>query len=86
MGSHSPRRLTRAQSWRAVCADQVLTGAERAGGIAVAVTLLADPRINAQNVVLLDALRGGWSVMEFMDLANIATTPPSACPNGPLRR
>lgn len=67
LDSHGPRGLTRWQSWRAVCAGQVLTGAERAGDLAVALSALAGmPQIARDDVLLLGASHGGWSVMELM--------------------
>lgn len=75
--SHGPRALDQAQSWRAVCAAQVLTGAERAGDIAVAqAALAAMPGIDAGDILLLGASHGGWSVMEYLDQLGGQTVPP----------
>ncbi|HWL59226.1 MAG TPA: dienelactone hydrolase family protein [Paracoccus sp. (in: a-proteobacteria)] len=65
--SHAPRRLSRAQAWRAVCAGQILPGAERAGDLAVALWALRYmPGIDPSEVVVLGASHGGWSAMELM--------------------
>ena len=75
--SHTPRGFDRLQSWRAICAGQVLTGAERAADIAVALQALRGmPGIDAEDVALLGASHGGWAVMEFMQLAAEADAPP----------
>lgn len=75
--SHRPRGLDQMQSWRAVCAAQLLTGAERAGDLAVAVAALAGmPDIDTDDMVLLGASHGGWSVMEFLDLLDSGSLPP----------
>lgn len=77
LDSHAPRGLTLAQSWRAVCAGQVLPGAERAGDIAAALTALRGMAgIDASDVALLGASHGSWSVMELMaDLGDGAVPP-----------
>lgn len=75
--SHSPRGLERHQAWRAVCAAQLLPGAERAGDIAVAMAALDDmPGIDARDVMLLGASHGGWSIMEYLRLLDSDTPPP----------
>lgn len=75
--SHGPRGLDRMQSWRAVCAAQLLTGAERAGDIAVAqAALAAMPQIDPRDMLLLGASHGGWSVMEYLDLLDSGALPP----------
>lgn len=77
LDSHEPRGFNRLQGWRAVCAGQVLTGAERAADIAVALTALREIEgIDAQDVSLLGASHGGWTVLEFMQLASAGTAPP----------
>ncbi|WP_295047388.1 dienelactone hydrolase [uncultured Paracoccus sp.] len=84
LDSHGPRGLDRAQSWRAVCAAQVLTGAERAADIAVALQALAsDPRLDATDVALLGASHGGWTAMEFLDLAAAGMAPPPGLTDWP---
>lgn len=84
LDSHGPRGFMEAQRWRAVCAGQVLTGAERAADIAVALdALAADPRIVAEDVALLGASHGGWTVMEFMDLAGLGAAPPPGLTDWP---
>lgn len=69
LDSHSPRGLDRRQAWRAVCAGQVLTGAERAGDLAVLLAALDRmPGLEADDVLLLGASHGGWAVMEMLAL------------------
>lgn len=92
LDSHQPRRLDQHQAWRAVCAAQVLTGAERAGDIAVAMMALDDMAdINAEDVAIFGASHGGWTAMELIQLAASGEIPPglSAWPAPPedlLRR
>lgn len=75
--SHGPRKLDQLQSWRAVCAGQIMTGAERAGDIAVAMTALAAmPNIQADNIAILGASHGGWTTMEFLELLQGTAPPP----------
>lgn len=75
--SHHPRGLDQNQAWRAICTGQVLTGAERAGDIAVALEALRQmPDIDAQDVILLGASHGGWSVMELLQLLGDDAPPP----------
>ncbi|WP_347267429.1 dienelactone hydrolase family protein [Paracoccus sp. (in: a-proteobacteria)] len=77
LDSHAPRNLDRAQTWRAVCAAQVLPGVERAGDLAVALAALrAMPGIDASDVALLGTSHGGWTVMEFLRLLGQGTAPP----------
>lgn len=77
LDSHAPRRLDKAQAWRAVCAGQILPGAERAGDLAVALAALRRmPEIDASDVALLGASHGGWTVMEFLRLLDEAKPPP----------
>ncbi|WBU63027.1 dienelactone hydrolase family protein [Paracoccus aerodenitrificans] len=61
LDSHTPRDLDQMESWRLLCMGQVLTGAERAGDLAVA--MAASKR---DDVILLGASHGGWSVLEFI--------------------
>lgn len=77
LDSHAPRRLDRAQAWRAVCAAQVLPGSERAGDLAVALAALRDmPGIDATQVAVLGASHGGWTAMELLrQLAGTAPPP-----------
>ncbi|MFT4014187.1 MAG: dienelactone hydrolase [Paracoccus sp. (in: a-proteobacteria)] len=77
LDSHAPHRLTVAQSWRAVCAGQILPGAERAGDLAVALAALRwMPGIDPGDVAILGASHGGWTVMELLaELARFAPPP-----------
>lgn len=75
--SHHPRLLDKNQAWRAVCAAQVLPGAERAGDIAVAMAALqARDDIDTSDLALLGASHGGWSTMELMQLLQQDAPPP----------
>lgn len=77
LDSHAPRKLNRAQAWRAVCAGQILTGAERAGDLAVALAALRDmPGIDARDVAVLGASHGGWAAMELMAQLGQPDPPP----------
>lgn len=77
VNSHSPRGLDLLQSWRAICAGQLLTGAERAADVAVALQALRGmDAIDAGDVALLGASHGGWTAMEFMQIAAEAEAPP----------
>ncbi|MDO5706173.1 MAG: dienelactone hydrolase family protein [Paracoccus sp. (in: a-proteobacteria)] len=66
VNSHRPRALDRHQVWRAVCAGQVLTGAERAGDLAVALAALPGLGLRGDDVIVLGASHGGWTAMELM--------------------
>lgn len=75
--SHTPRGFDRLQSWRAICAGQVLTGAERAADIALALQALRGTAgIDPDDVALLGASHGAWAVMEFMQIAAEGGAPP----------
>lgn len=67
--SHGPRGYSDAQIWRLICAGQLLTGAERAGDVAVAIE---DARtmegVDPNRLLLLGASHGGWSVLDMMAL------------------
>jgi len=66
LDSHSPRSLDDLEAWRLVCAGQALAGAERAGDIAVAMTMLSARDDIVADFVLLGASHGGWTAMEFV--------------------
>ena len=86
LDSHHPRGIDRAQSWRAVCAGQILTGSERAGDLATAlVALRAMPEIDASDTVILGASHGGWTALELMATLDHPEPPPglSAWPAPP---
>lgn len=77
LDSHKPRGLVELQAWRTVCAAQILTGAERAGDIAIAMTALSKrPDIRPDDMVILGASHGGWAALEYMDLLGSGETPP----------
>lgn len=77
LDSHAPRLLDKAQAWRALCAGQVLPGAERAGDLAVALAALRRmPDIDASDVALLGASHGGWTAMELLRALGEDEPPP----------
>lgn len=73
LDSHGPRGLDQFEAWRLVCVGQILTGAERAGDLAVA---LAGQPASARDTVVLGASHGGWTAMEFLRLALTGQVPP----------
>ena len=74
--SHTPRGLDELESWRLVCAGQALSGAERAGDIAVALDALSEMEDVSDDVILFGASHGGWTVMEFVTHAAAGEIPP----------
>lgn len=74
--SHTPRGLHEPQLWPLVCAGQVMTGAERAGDVAVA---LAHARalsfVDAERIALIGASHGGWAILEFLSMADHGEVP-----------
>ncbi len=67
LDSHGPRGLDKLESWRLVCAGQVLPGAERAGDLIAALEAVrANPALEGANVLLLGASHGGWTAMEAL--------------------
>ncbi|MEM6635332.1 MAG: dienelactone hydrolase family protein [Pseudomonadota bacterium] len=76
LDSHSPRGFDRLEAWRLVCAAQVLTGAERAGDVAVALDWLQDGGMTDGTAVVLGASHGGWSALELAGLALRGQVPP----------
>jgi dienelactone hydrolase len=84
--SHAPRGLTTLELWRLVCAGQVLTGAERAGDIAVALAdARAMPELDGERLAVLGASHGGWAVLDLLALADDGRRPHtlSAWPEAP---
>jgi len=77
LDSHRFRGLDAYETWRLVCTLQTLSGAERAGDLAV---LLANlDRVegaSGQGVLVLGASHGGWTAMELMALAASGAVPP----------
>ena len=77
LDSHSPRGLDAEPRWRLVCSGQALTGAERAGDVAVALDVLREMEgIDPSRVLLLGASHGGWTTSEFLALAEADAVPP----------
>lgn len=74
--SHTPRGFTEFQLWRLICAGQLLTGAERAGDIAVAIAdVRAMPFVDANRIALIGASHGGWAILEFLSMADHGQVP-----------
>ncbi len=75
--SHTPRNLDDYEAWRLVCAGQQLTGAERAGDLAVALAhLRAEPAVDPSRLAVLGASHGGWTVLDFLTLTDGTDPPP----------
>lgn len=75
--SHAHRGLDDYALWRLVCAGQILTGAERAADVAVALAdARAMPQVDAGRLALIGASHGGWAVMEFLAMAERGNLPP----------
>lgn len=86
LDSHTPRGLDDFDTWRLLCVGQVLPGAQRAGDLAVAMAQTA-----REDVILLGASHGGWTVLEFLRQSLTGTVPPGlsdwpAPPAGLLRQ
>ncbi len=84
--SHTPRNFGDYQIWRLICAGQLLTGAERAGDVATAVSdARALPFVDPDRIALVGASHGGWAILEYLSFADHGETPPSldAWPGGP---
>jgi len=83
--SHAPRGLDDFEAWRLVCAGQQLTGAERAGDLAVALAhLRSTAGVDPARLAILGASHGGWTVLDFLTLTDAADPPPGlgAWPGG----
>lgn len=77
LDSHGPRGLDQLQSWRAVCAAQILPGAERAADLAVAIAAMGRMEgIDTSDIAVLGASHGGWSIMELLELLGTEAPPP----------
>lgn len=76
--SHAPRGFDDTQLWRLICAGQLLTGAERAGDLAVALAdLRALPFVDPDRIALIGASHGGWTILEFLSAADHGEVPPA---------
>jgi dienelactone hydrolase len=65
--SHTPREYLEYEKWRLVCAGQLMTGAERAGDVLVAVAQASElPFVDPDRLALIGMSHGGWSVMEML--------------------
>lgn len=74
--SHTPRGFTEYELWRLVCAGQLLNGGERAGDVAVALAdARAMPEVDETRLALLGASHGGWTVLEFLSMADYGQIP-----------
>lgn len=76
--SHGPRGYDDLNLWRLVCAGQLLSGVERAGDVAVALSDVramdfADP----DRIALIGASHGGWAVLDFLALHGEGRRPPT---------
>jgi dienelactone hydrolase len=90
--SHAPRGFDTLQRWRLICAGQLLTGTERAGDIAVALTdARAMPFVDGERIALVGASHGGWAALEYLSLADHGEVPdtltewPRELADAPLR-
>lgn len=74
--SHAPRGFDDDARWRLICAGQLLTGAERAGDVAVSID---DARgmdfVDDDRIALIGASHGGWAVLEFLSMADHSQVP-----------
>ncbi len=67
--SMGPRGLTRQDALETVCAGKKLPGQERAGDVLAAVKLAeADPRLDADRLVIAAWSHGAWSVMDYLTM------------------
>ncbi|MFD0981210.1 dienelactone hydrolase family protein [Tropicimonas aquimaris] len=67
--SHGPRGYMDARIWRLICAGQLLTGAERAGDVAVAIEdARAMDGVDPDRLLLLGASHGGWAILDMLAL------------------
>lgn len=67
--SMGPRRLTRQGALETVCAGKKLLGQERAGDVLAAVKLAeADPRLDADHLVIAAWSHGAWSIMDYLTM------------------
>lgn len=83
--SHAPRGLDDFEAWRLVCAGQQLTGAERAGDLAVALAhLRTQPGVDGGRLAVLGVSHGGWTALDFLTLTDGTDPPPglTAWPEG----
>lgn len=75
--SHGPRGLDEVEQWRLVCAGQLLTGAERAADVAVAID---DARrmafVDPTRLALVGASHGGWAVLDLLALLSAGELSP----------
>lgn len=74
--SHTPRDYADNEWWRLICTGQVLTGAERAGDILVALTdARAMDFVDNDRMALIGMSHGGWSIMDLMALNSTGRIP-----------
>lgn len=74
--SHGPRGFTDDARWRLICAGQLLTGAERAGDVAVAIDdARAMDFVDDERIALIGASHGGWAVLEYLSMADHGQVP-----------
>jgi len=67
--SHTPRGFEQPQRWALICAGQLLTGAERAGDVAVALAHARMlPFVDPARIAFVGASHGGWALMEALSM------------------
>jgi dienelactone hydrolase len=84
--SHGPRGFTDNESWRLVCAGQLLMGSERAGDVLVSLDdARRMPFVDPETIVLIGSSHGGWAIMDLLALdpprrlpSNLAALPADA--------
>lgn len=75
--SHGPRDYEKYEAWRLICSGQLLTGAERAGDVAVAIDeARAMEFVDGERIALIGASHGGWAIFDFLALASSGRVPP----------
>lgn len=67
--STGPRGFSREKALEIVCAGKALLGQERAGDVLAAIEIArADPRLDAERLILAGWSHGAWTVMDFLTM------------------
>lgn len=67
--STGPRGYDRQQALNVVCAGKALIGQERAGDVYAAIDIVrADPRLDADRLILAGWSHGAWTVMDYLTM------------------